>query len=935
MNDKNKNKINEKDNISKTKKKKPSKFNNIVSMIFYVNVKILSYALNIVLTVFLIGIITGGIVAGTFALYIKNDIDPSIDPLTTMSSEKELTTYIYYYDYEDRFKRDILKEFDAKRDNRWKEMDKLYGAQNSTWVKYRQIPANLVNAFRALEDRRFFEHNGVDWRRTAAAGINFFIPFEDSSFGGSTITQQLVKLMTENDEHRIQRKIQEMLRAMTLESGTSKSEIMETYLNTVSLSTNCVGVQAAANTFFNKDVSELNLIECAAIAAIVQSPTAFNPIRKPERNKERRNACLKNMLEYGYITEEEYNEAYDKELVINRPENSYVETVKSYYVDQIIVDVQEDLMKKFNYTKEMASNLVFSGGLEIYSCMDKYIQDCMENVYKKDEFFPEQSAGDKEYQSSMVILDHSNGDILGIVGGRGDKVQRGLNRASGSRRQPGSATKPVSVYAPALDRELITWGTPMDDSPAMELKGKLWPPNYPAGYEGGVTLKYALAASKNTAAVKTLMKLTPYNSFRFMYDELNVHSLVEELVHANGLVSSDIDIAPMSLGGLTRGVSALELTGAYTMLANDGIYSKPRSYTVVKDQHGNIILDNRNPDQKIVISEETASIMTRLLMGVVESGTARYLPMKNKIEVAGKTGTTNDDYDRWFVGYTPYYACGVWFGYDKNKFLGVGTGATNPPMLLFHYVMDKIHEPVYDNPKKFEMSPMVVTAEFCRDSGMAPGPYCSLDPRGNRIEMGYFARGGEPAEPCDGHVRVAWDESTGAVAGPGCPSDKIKYIALVRNEDREFPNTNPYVGDAQYTYREVGQDYIYPTNINMPFYFNLLPENTYSGTSGAGRPINSFCIEHNHDMSLPVERRASNRPEEPATEIITAIETPPETTETTQRQTEPEITTPEPPVNTTQEYTIYREPPTDPFNINTDEATQEQTISQDYIDMDS
>ena len=888
--------INKIDNISKKKKKKPSKVGHVVGTIFFINYKILSYILNIILTLMLIGIITGGIVVGAFFLYVKNYIDPYIDDLTTMSSESELTTVIYYTEYDDRIN---------KIGPKFVEMDYLRGSQNRRWVKYVDIPHDLVWAFVALEDKRFFEHNGVDWLRTAKVTVDYFT--KGGVAGGSTITQQLIKNMTDEADVRIQRKIQEILRAMYLESRTSKPEIMETYLNIVNLSSGCYGVQAAAYTFFNKDVSELNLIECAAIAAIVQSPTSMNPIRRPERNKVRRDECLKNMLEYGYITEEEFESAYDKELMINRPASSYVETVKSYYVDQVIEDVTNDLMKAYNYTKQMASYKVFSGGLKIYTCMDKFVQACMDSVYSNKDYFPHQSEGAIPYESAMVVLDPYNGNLLGIVGGRSEKVQRGLNRASGSRRPPGSSIKPVSIYAPAIERGIINYGSVIDDSPVMLSEtNKLWPKNLPEEYWGLTTVSDAIRVSKNTVAVRVLQKLTPEYSFSFLRDELNVTSLVEQMLMPDGKTKTDIALSPLALGGMTDGISVYQLTAAYTMFANEGIYSKPRSYTVVKDQQGNTILDNQL-EQKPVISRENACIMTKLLMGVVEEGTASGLgvEMKNNIQVAGKTGTTDEDYDRWFVGYTPYYLCGAWFGYDMPRYLGVERGRNNPPLLLFYYVMNTLHKErgLYENPKEFDNPMNVITAQYCKDSGMAPGPYCDLDFRtllenkGSRIAVGYFSRGSEPIEPCNVHVKVQWDTVTRAVAGPGCSSANVIDIALVKNEEREFMATG--IWDAPYIYREIPEDYIYPTNPNMPFYGNLSSYRKYAGAFNY-RPLNSFCAEHNHDMTLPVFLR-------PKPEII------PETTEPPPPVKDNVVNPPKPPPE---------EKPTEPVKI-IEETTKE------------
>ncbi|MCL2773073.1 MAG: transglycosylase domain-containing protein, partial [Oscillospiraceae bacterium] len=550
------------DNITKRKKKKPSKAKNIVRIIFLVNFKIFSYIINIVLTVLLVAIITGGIVAGAFAIYITHYIDPSIDDLTTAAASADQTTILYYHDP------------NVTSNDGYVEMDTLHGGQNSFWAKYADMPPNLIYAFVSLEDKRFFEHHGVDWLRTLAAAKNFIIPTA-STYGGSTITQQLVKMMTGNDEHTIQRKIQEMLRAMNLEKKSSKQDIMETYLNMVSLSNNCVGVQAASNLFFGKDVHDLSLIECAALAAIVQSPTAFDPVRRPENNAKRRNACLQNMYDYGYITKEQFDEAFNHDLVLNITTNGPVDTLTSYYTDQIINDVTADLMAKNpTYTKAMAQNLIFSGGLRIYTCMDKTVQDIMEGVYNDPANFPEQPEGATLIQSAMVVLDPTNGDLLGIVGGRGEKVQRGLNRASQSKRQPGSSIKPVSVYAPAFERGIINWGSIMTDEP-ITLNGKSWPPNLPAGYEGKISLQHALAVSKNTVAVRLMQQLDPKTIFPYMHDELNMTSLIEQEVKPDGTVFSDVDLAPLALGAPTYGVTVMELVGAYDMIADKGIYSKP------------------------------------------------------------------------------------------------------------------------------------------------------------------------------------------------------------------------------------------------------------------------------------------------------------------------------------------------------------------------
>jgi penicillin-binding protein 1A len=376
--------------------------------------------------------------------------------------------------------------------------------------------------------------------------------------------------------------------------------------------------------------------------------------------------------------------------------------------------------------------------------MDREIQEIMEYVYTHDEFFPQQPEGAIPFQSAMVVLDARDNSIRGIVGGRGEKTTvRGFCRASIGRRQPGSSIKPVSVYAPALELGLIDWGTPLPDRSFMTINGRSWPVNFPAGFEGTVSLQRAMASSKNTTAVHVLNWITPEYVFRFMHDDLNVRSLVEREVNAAGREFSDIGLAQLALGGLTHGVTPLELTASFGIFTNDGIFTKPRSFTRVEDARGTVIINNA-PEQDVVLSAENAFIMTRLMQGVVDGpdpgATARgRLSMRANIEIAGKTGTTDDEKDLWFIGYTPYFICGVWFGYDTPTF--INRRGTTPHLDLFNSVMDAIHQPVYDDPSTFEQLDTIVEAPHCIRSGMAPGPGC-----GRR--MGIYAGDFAPSETC-------------------------------------------------------------------------------------------------------------------------------------------------------------------------------------------
>ena len=796
--------------------------------------KLFSWILNIFLTLLLICVIVGVVVGSAFAIYVKNYLMEDDFDIVGLKTGLDKTSRIYYMD-------------DATGDWTEIESERLHGTENRMWVSIQDMPANLTNAFVAIEDKRFYEHHGVDWYRTLGATLSFITGGDN--YGGSTITQQLIKNFTEEDDTTIQRKVKEIFRALSLTKKRSRDEILEMYLNTILLSRNNYGVQAAANYFFDKDVSELSLVECAALAAIPKSPTKYDPQRNPEQNKLRRDVVLDEMEKLGWITSEECDEAKNTELVlnINQGGKNVAESTFSYFTDALIEQLITDFETEYGYTREMASNLIFSGGLEIHATVDPRIQDIMEEVFEDPETFPVVSEGIQP-ESAMVVIDPYTGDVVGIVGGRGEKtVSRSLNRATKSVRQIGSSIKPITVYAPAMDMGLIQYSTVIDDTPVEynDKKGRYWPVNAPRVYDGKITVNYALERSKNTVAVKVLEQMGVDYAYRFAKDTLGLHSLVE----------SDRDRAPLALGGLTYGLTVLEVAAAYSIFPNDGIYSSPRLYTEVLAEDGTVLL-SRPTEQRVAVSESTAAIMTKMMQNAVARGTGAAVTLKNKVNAAGKTGSTDEDKDRYFVGFTPYYVGACWFGYDTPKYLGKFSG--NPALTAWDIVMTKIHSDLIESGaplEKFDSSGLV-TAQYCKDSGKAPGPYCALDLRGNRIETGYYKPGTEPTEVCDCHVPVLWDTATKRVASPDCPPQFVKQIALVREEKRSF-RTQLVIADAQYTYRDVPDDYTYPAGDDVPFYANLLtgipvtdkdgvttvlPE--YAGTSGVSFPANRYCTDH-------------------------------------------------------------------------------------------
>ncbi len=849
---------------------------HVLGVIGSVLLRLLSYVMNIVLTVLLIALITGIIVGSVFAIYINNYLDLEIDPSTIVSVNRDSTTRIYYTDYEtedDRLSRDGTEvELEGQR---------LYAGENTLAVSYSQLPKDLINAFIALEDKRFPTHNGVDWITTTKS-VGRFITGKNG--GGSTITQQLIKNVTGEDEVTIQRKVQEIFRAINLEKVKSKEEILEAYMNIIFLGNNCHGVQAAANFYFDKDVSELNLVECAAIAAIVKNPSQYEPLYHDkdrevirngepfnlEGNESRRWVVFKLMYEEGYITEEECKEAQNTELVVvsHNDEDSDAAsegmTVFSWFTEALITAVQDDLMEKFGVDRQTASLMVYNNGYRINTTMDPEIQGILEDVYENDDkYFPSTGSG-LQPQSAMVVMDPYTSDVLGVVGGRGIKnLNRGTDRATVATRPPGSSIKPLAVYGPALDAGIITYGSVVDDTPIMfnsktvagatdtsaaVVQYEPYPHNLPDVYMGLTTINSGVTRSVNTISLRTLQMLTVDRSFDFMKNKLHFDSLIDSYTKANGEVITDRGLAALGLGQPNFGVTLLEMVNGYCIFQNNGVYNDANLYTTVTDADGEIILDRRVGNPEIVISDESASIMTKMLQNVMNEGTGTACTLRHTINVAGKTGTTTADFDRYFVGYTPYYVAGVWTGYDIPQSLSAFD--ENPSLLIWDTVMTKVHQKYIDEAasggeqlKEFVMSPGVITATYCKDSGKLCSEACYLDPRGWRQETGYFTRETAPTEYCDVHVKVLRDSETNLIASPECNSGNCYWTSLIRVENRSFP-TEIYVYDAQYVYRDM-PSYIKPSGWwGVPFFVNMLRTGEYCGSSYVSTPYNAYCYYH-------------------------------------------------------------------------------------------
>ncbi len=828
-----------------------------------------SYLFNIIATVLLVCMITGVIVGVVFILYLKNNIDPRLD-IETLKTEQDATSKFYYRDENGN-----AVELEEER---------IHGSENRIWASSSEIPDYVKDAFVAIEDHRFWDHKGVDWYRTAGAVKNFFLP-SDSTFGGSTITQQLIKNLTQEDDVTIQRKVQEIFRALYLEKQLSKDAILELYLNTIYLSQGCSGVKTAAYTYFGKDVSELTLVEAAALASITKYPTKFDPVQHPDNNLERRNTVLKTMLMYGFISQAEFDEAYDAPLVLNLQEEQTNNStnVSSYYIDAVIEDVIADLMEQKGVTREIASNMLYSGGLDIYIAMDPDVQNTLEECYLDESTFPTDDYIVKP-QSSMVVCDPDTGDILGIVGGRGEKtLTRGLNYATQTLRSPGSSIKPLAVYSPALELGLITYGTVIDDIPVEFIDGVDWPKNNSRTYQGLKNVAYAVNYSLNTTSMRVLRMVGIERSYEFT-QKLGLVNLVESYTNSAGVVMSDKTEASLALGATTLGVTVREMASAYTTYTNGGIHNKSRTYYEVVNQQKELVLENK-PEQTLVFSEGTCAVMTKLMENVAKR---QKVTLCNYMDCAGKTGTSMYEYDKWFCGFTPYYVAAVWYGFEQPKALP--TFKTFAPVYIFNNVMTKLHEDIIkeieDGTRVAETfdTDMLKEVTVCASSGMLYDPdKCGHDARGGQAETGYYAEGTEPTQKCTRHIVLEYCNVTGRVATDACTSTEKR--ALVLETKRSFPQF-VYVVDAEYVYRPLGDAKTYKYS-NAPFFQNTVYG--YIGTTKkSGTPYNSLCAAHPSDKLKP---------------LVTENETPPETEDPPETETPPNADDPpetEPSVDTEQ-----------------------------------
>lgn len=667
----------------------------------------------------LVCVMCASICGVALALYLRVYIEPNakID-VNELMFDMDMTSIVYAWDPE-------------KED--YTEYEVLRGRENRIWSDLDEIPKDLQNAFIAIEDKRFYEHKGVDWKRTANGVINWIVGKEG---GGSTITQQLIKNLTDDKDYSVKRKLNEIFRALQLEKDLGdKDRILEMYLNLIYLGQGAYGVNTAATTYFSKDLDELNLAECAILAGITKNPSRYDPFNHPETIKERQETILNEMCKQGMISESERDEAkaqpleYKYEAAKEARENTY-----SYFTDAVINDVINDLVEKKDYPLELAKWKVTSGGVQIYTTVEPAVQAAMEEVYEDDSNFPNISRNGMRPESAMVIC-NDQGDVVGIVGGRGKKTDNRVLVRADSPRQAGSSIKPLSAYGPAMDAGLITPYSVRDNAPFKEIDGRAWPRNDSGGYTGPMTIRSAVAKSTNAIAVRVVDELTPQAAYDFLTEQL-------DFKHLN---SADIDLAPMALGGMNGGVTVREMAAGFSIFLNDGIFNGARTYTKVLNSDGTVLLENEPLERQVFEREQTVYYMRDVLKGVTSNamgGTARRINVPG-MDVGGKTGTSQKKRDLWFCGFTPYYAGATWFGYDSSYDLSGVSG--NPSLTIWNKVMNKVHENL--EPAEFDMgdSDNFEKQSYCTVSGLAPSSACRAN---GTVETGRYWKGDAPSKVC-------------------------------------------------------------------------------------------------------------------------------------------------------------------------------------------
>ena len=745
----------------------------------------------VLLTILLVGICTAGIFAAIFMKYVHTNVTPVVQ-VKAEDYDMSLSSFIYYQD---------------RKTNEWVEYQTIHGEINRIPVDIEDMPDALWQAAVAVEDERFFQHDGVDWLRTGKAVMNMFLGMKDT-FGGSTITQQMLKNLTLDNQPYVNRKVREIFRALEFEKNYTKAEILELYLNNIYLGKGCYGVQTAAQFYFGKDASELTAAECASLIAITNNPSLYGPmyditytredgttVTPREKNKVRQGLILDKMAEVKgpatlediddpdswstYLTKEEAAAAKEEPLNFLDGGTTAEDILKekngptklnNWFVDQVFRDVTADLAEELHISLDEAEKRVYNGGYKIYTTMDLEIQELAESVYADRGNLNNLTSRDGQpIQSGITVMDPYTGNIVAIVGQMGAKEGNLLWSYAADKHQVGSSMKPLTAYAPAIDSGAVTPGTTFDDYPVEAMNGTYWPKNSPNRYRGFTSVAAGIQHSINTIAVQTLMAGGVAEAYAFATEKLCLD-----------LEPEDMDRSPLGLGGLHRGLSTIEMAAAFSCFANGGIYNQPRTYTQVLDKDGNVLLENSG-ESHVAMKETTAYLMTKMLKSAVDAGTGSRAKFSG-MSIAGKTGTTNDNYDRYFVGYTPYYVAAVWTGYKSNARISY---SGNPAITMWKKVMEPIHQELAN--KSFSKpSSGLTTVSLCADSGLLATDACAADVRGSRVVSVEIASGTAPTESCNLHVTRDYCTEGKCLATANCPAGSVTQKAFLNHERVDY-----------------------------------------------------------------------------------------------------------------------------------------------------
>ena len=774
-------------------------------------------------TVVLIVLICGTVFVGTLGDYLQDDILEEADNWSMDDFDLERTSFIYYVDESG----DI------------QQLQQIYTATDRQWASLEEIPQALVDAAIAIEDKRFYEHQGVDWITTVKACLNMFFG-GDEQFGGSTITQQLIKNLTDEKSVTVQRKVMEIFRAQTFERRYDKDLIMEYYLNEIYLGRGCYGVRSAAAEYFGKELQNLTVAECASLISITNNPSLFNPYSEnvfeyegretngAERNRSRQLKVLYQMLEQGYLTREEYDEAVAQEMVFKSGiaeedrwtvcENlscryqgvrstftgegsswycphcgslvsvnkSASQHIYSWFVDAVIIDFASYLARQDGRdweemkqdARDVYLNRIQKGGYHIYTTLDMKVQEQVNEIFENTKNLPKSWSSQQQLQSAIVVIDNDTGDVVALSGGVGEKTDfLGYNRATQAKLQTGSAQKPISVYAPAFESGNVTPATVFKDLPVSYVDGNNWPKNDNRQYQYARTVYQGIVSSINTISVRTLDAIGHEYGYSFAKYNFGQDHLVERY-DTEWEVKSDVGQAPLALGALTVGSTVQEMSAAYATFANDGTWREPRLYTKIYNSDGELVVDNTQ-EHRDILSDKTVNYINYCLYNAANHGTGGAALFDGQT-IAGKTGTTSSNRDRWFCGYTAHYTAAVWVGYDQPEEIKISTG--NPAAIMWRLVMKPLHKGLdrqgLYNGNAFQ------SVGICLDSGKRATAACQNDCRGiNRVAYVNVYPEDVPSQTCDKHVQVEYCATGGGVATPYCsmfPDAEVRGRSLVK-----------------------------------------------------------------------------------------------------------------------------------------------------------